>query len=802
MAQKEQMAASLDLRGLDLVTPVDLIKDGHTPFAKNFRLYAQQSDDRRVAASSRKGPGFYINPLNETLSDSNTAVLGASTAEVGIVTGIHAIPVTAASNDRLTRIDINVADTNGADGPIMVQIWSDNGGTPGKLLTESSLLGGDIGSSAAYVTARFVKAIKLTSGSTYWIVLRMQDDGDNTYTLSTTTSGTKAYKSDSTLSQLTQQTYALNYKLYTTPDVDIKGAYRFARDNGVNLTLVAIGNTMYRVDETTHTLLPIISGLNANAVNYNFTNGDNKVFWVNSYDQLTAWNGAIETTANNIVTNPTFETNTAGWTAAGGGSGISIARTTADFHSGAASMLVSATSGGRASLYTTNQLKANHRYKFTAWVKGITAGQTIGWYATGPNTSIGTATATGAWQQLSYYFTPTVDMTSFDINSSGTNFYVDDVNVIDTGIEYIIDNELPILSDVIMHKDRLWGVSAADPNRLVFSENPGNPAFDSTGAIATTANQQWYYAWLSVSFIYVPRPHNGSPITGLVSFQDALTVFTQDNKYVITGYDRGSLNMREATGSKGALSRRGITVDENMIYFVGDDGFYQYNGSQDVKISGLINPLFDGCGQKLEITPIVWKNEVRFYMASEGSPVNDTCVIYNKDLKEMEYDTDTFIERSVYYNDADDQGQLIEFSSVVPTAYVAEVDYHALGAPIDFEYRLKYDSMGSPAQKKRIRRYYPILQGVDRTFTIQLAMDKDFENSPRVNDLLMVTNGAKLGEFKLGDGTVLGGDTSFRIRRQSYSGYAYYWQLRVIRKGVLNRVAFIGAQYSYKTKRL
>ena len=105
-------------------------------------------------------------------------------------------------------------------------------------------------------------------------------------------------------------------------------------------------------------------------------------------------------------------------------------------------------------------------------------------------------------------------------------------------------------------------------------------------------------------------------------------------------------------------------------------------------------------------------------------------------------------------------------------------------------------------QRKRLKRFYPILQGVDSTFNLQLAMDKDFEDSPKVKEQLLTTNGAKIGQFKLGDGTLLGGDKSFKPKRQSYSGYAYYWQLRVKRKAVNNRVAFIGAQFSYKSKRL
>lgn len=660
--RKTPQEAILDLKGLDLVTPVDLMLDGHSPFAKNFRLYAQQSDDRRVAVSSRKGPGFYINPLNEASAVSNIATTGASTTSVNVLTEIPYQTWTAASNDRLTRIDIKVGNNNTGRGTLLVKIHADKDGKPGALLAESSISGGNIPTVADWRTARFHKAIKLTSGLNYWVVLAIQDDGSGFYDVVTTTAGTKAYKTNASLSTGTLQTFGLNFRTYTAVDSIFKGSYRFARDNGNNVTLVAHGTTMYRVDEGTQSLVSIATGLSASATEYSFANGDNKVFWVNRYDTLRAWNG--------------------------------------------------------------------------------------------------------------------------------------------TTVETITDTELPLLSQIIFHKDRLWGVTAADPNKLVFSENPGNPAFDPTGVTPTTPTQQWYYAWLSVSFIYVPRPHNGSPITGLVSFQDSLIVFTADRKYAITGYDRGSFFLREATGTRGALSRRTIFSDENSIYFASDDGLYEYNGSSDNKISERITPLFDGCPRKEFITPIGWKGKIRFYMASSGSLVNDICLLYNKELKEFEYDTETYVDSAVYYGDADDDQELIEFSSLAPVAFKAEQDYNSLGAAIDFEYQFAYNSLGSPAQRKRLLKFFPLFQGVDSTFEVNIEMDKDFQNSPRVKEVLLVVNGNLWGSFNWGDGTLFGGATSFKMQKLRFSGYGYYWQLRVSRKGVNNRVAFIGAQFSYKAKRI
>lgn len=352
----------------------------------------------------------------------------------------------------------------------------------------------------------------------------------------------------------------------------------------------------------------------------------------------------------------------------------------------------------------------------------------------------------------------------------------------------------------------MWIKSANDPNKVHWCEEPGNPTAKTNPVdgtqIATLVSEQWYNSWRSIDYRYVPQPHNGSPVTTWVNFQNAITVFTQDRKYIIDGYDPGSYTMRESTGSKGAVGIRSVAVDENFVWFVGSDGFYKYNGSADEKISTPISPIFDACPRKADIRPVVWQNQVRFYMASSGSPYNDICMIYDKDLEEWMMDTESYVRGALWLNDLNDSQDLVESSSTVPQLFYAEKQYNNLGAPIDFEYRFTYNSMKSPGQKKRIKRFVPLMQGVDTTFPITLAMDKDFEDSPKIKTLILSTNGSTLGNFTLGDGTLLGGAKSFKPQRQSYSGYAYYWQFRLSRYAANNRVAFVGAQFTYKTKRL
>lgn len=779
------------LAGLDMVSPTDEIAQGRTPDSKNFRLFEDTQAGREVAVSSRKGPALYTLPLSETLVASNTSTTGASTANIGVNINTHLQPFTPSTSGRISRLDLNLGNGT-ATSVVRVDIYTDLSNKPDKLLTSSSFL--DMPSTPNWATARFINATQLDSSKQYWAVFYVQDDGDGQALVATTTSGTKSYSGIGILGA-TMNTYSLLYRIYISPSQSALGSYRFNRDDSVNRTVVAYGTTMYVVDETNKVLKPLITGLSSNASYYDFTNGDGKVFWVNGYDNVTAWNGTHEDDASNMVSNSGFETDTSGWYPTGGGSGASISRTTSDKNSGSASLSVTATSGTRVAR-TTVALKKNHRYKFTYYVKG--ASGSVYMYAYGPNVvATGSSiTMNNTWKKVEFYYTPTTNtITDIGINSDTGNFLLDDVRVVDTGIEYIINTNLPKLWLIGFHKDRLFGVPTGDRNRLVFSENPGNPS-------DKPVDEQWYGAWLSVSFIYVPRPKNGSPITAIIPFQDNLVIFTQDKKYTLSGSDRGSYFLREATGNKGALSPWGVISDANFIYFVSDTGIFRNNGSKDDKLSSLIQPLFKDCPDKWGINLALWENNVRAYMNSKFSSVKDLTALFSNEFGEWMLDTDTYVSSALYYDDADDQMELIEFSSQIPVLYKAEQDFNSVGAPIDFDYRLRYDSRGIPGQRKKFKRYVPLVQSVGKSFPITYGVDKNFEDSPKEKQQQLTVGGAKIGEFVIDDGTVITGSTAFKPKKTAVSGYSNYMQFRVRRKAVNNQVAFMGVQFTFKSKKL
>lgn len=764
------------LGGLDMVDSDDNIKY-RSPYAKNFRINQPNEAGRHVAITTRKGAGYYTKPVQESLLAAFTGSLAASSAKVGTDTNIQLQRFTGAVNGLLTRIRV-WAKLGTATSVVRVDVYDDNGNRPGRKIAQSSL--GDLDRNFKAVDARFIQAPELIENQQYWMVFYVQDDGQGEAELQTRKGGASAYTSNAGVAGGQEQDFTICHEVYVSPKLPCKGAYRFNRDDGENKTIAAYGTTMYYIDGDT--FKPLVEGLSPLAQEYSFANGDGKVFWCNGYDQLTTWDGSTE--HRNLVENSNFTNGTLGWT------GISSTLSTdTDSHSAPNSLKVVGT-GAQVNI----SLEYNLRYKVSLWVKGQA---TKLWLTVNgsndklPGTEQG---VNGVWTQKEFYFTAPADASTLQFRTNG-NFFLDDVIVEYTGIEYIVDPQLPKLSMICFHKDRLFGVSAEDKNRLVFSENPGNPS-------DKPKREQWYYQWLSVSFIYIPRPKNGSPVTGIVPFQDNLIIFTQDRKYVLSGSDRGNFYLRESTGSGGALSSRGITNDNNYIYFTSHDGIYRFNGSKDEKVSALVQPLFDECPQKHEITLALWKSDLYAFFASRNASHQDQTLILLGDLSEWCLDTETHIGRAIYYSDADDNMELVLFGSAAPIAYYAEKDFNDLGAPIDFDYRLKYDSRSVPGQRKKYKRYVPLVKAVGKTFPVTYGTDRDFEDSPHLKRASLVVGGARIGSFLIDGSTKLTGATAFKPKKTPVSGYSRYMQFRVMRNAVDNEVNFMGVQFLYKIKKL
>ncbi len=104
--------------------------------------------------------------------------------------------------------------------------------------------------------------------------------------------------------------------------------------------------------------------------------------------------------------------------------------------------------------------------------------------------------------------------------------------------------------------------------------------------------------------------------------------------------------------------------------------------------------------------------------------------------------------------------------------------------------------------KKRLTRFFPILEGDGGNYPVQVGVDKDMEDETRYVDYDLAQGSALIGQFSVGDGTLIEKNIQFKPKRFRITGYSYYWQVRIKRRAINNRVRFIGYVLAIRTKRL
>lgn len=378
------------------------------------------------------------------------------------------------------------------------------------------------------------------------------------------------------------------------------------------------------------------------------------------------------------------------------------------------------------------------------------------------------------------------DTTSYDFGFSLDKAYW--VNGFDVPMQYDgtsttdLGGSPSVATMMTFHKNRMFIVPTDDPTKLEFSDLGD------------------YETWGAVSFLYVPAPQTSDPIVKILSFQDSLAILNKNSKWVLSGSDLATFNLRQAIGKNGAVAKDAVDSDENYIYYLGSDKrFYRWNGAEDEDIGWMIQSEFDDIPDENDVSVRCWKNQVRVYCAGGGDSNNTKCLIFDKTYNEWLRDTDALIKHTAIL--FKDDNKLVEASHVAGALYYAEQQDSILGKPIEFEYRTKYHSFGNSGAKKQIRRFYPLFRSQDAPFEVNIQVDKDFRDRPK--DYFVDTQG--IGET-WGGGAIWGdgstyGKTELTDPRITISGQAVYFQIRFIHTGADQPVEFLGYILYYRLKR-
>jgi hypothetical protein len=279
-----------DLRGLNLITPDQIMPKGESPYTINSRMYARNDNDSRVANRTRKGSVRLSVAVNETLDAQNVAT---AIGDVEFTTTrIVAQPFEALSDGALTRLDFELKRAPGATGHVMIQVCEDNGGIPGQVIGETSILSSDITDTYQYLSSYLMDGPKLNTGDTYFGLLFIQDNGSGSYYVRQT-ADSGALDLDSTDGGMSWNSLgsSFHFKSYLSLDDGVKGYARRYPSNGVKRTLFGANDSVYSAQDN-GTVSVLDSTLNAGSSYVRFAFVDDKNLYVNGINAPRWYDGS------------------------------------------------------------------------------------------------------------------------------------------------------------------------------------------------------------------------------------------------------------------------------------------------------------------------------------------------------------------------------------------------------------------------------------------------------------------------------------------------------------------------------
>lgn len=176
----------------------------------------------------------------------------------------------------------------------------------------------------------------------------------------------------------------------------------------------------------------------------------------------------------------------------------------------------------------------------------------------------------------------------------------------------------PRFNYVDFWNERVWGArTTANPSGVYFSDltdTLGNDLDPSTGTLA----------WPADNVIQVAQ-ENGSPIYGIKVYRNALFVFKENGIWRIDFNGPFDITVSKTLSSVGTRYQASIVEHDNILYFVGTDGFYAFDGDRAVRVSDGFRNKFNDITQNQSSTGSnVWDSEVHFELGTSSLTDTDT----------------------------------------------------------------------------------------------------------------------------------------------------------------------------------
>lgn len=229
-----------------------------------------------------------------------------------------------------------------------------------------------------------------------------------------------------------------------------------------------------------------------------------------------------------------------------------------------------------------------------------------------------------------------------------------------------------------------------------------------------------------------PAIKTGDPITAMFNLGGVVYFLTRRNKYYMYSQTADVWTQQTSSAQHGTFSQESCVCDLNYAYYANDDGIYLFDGSSEASITEKsIQVTYDAIQGKESIVLELYGNRLYAFYSSQGNGVNDSCLVYNINLRLWEsFDTGLPVASTIGRQTASNRficgsscfGQLYSFETTTNA-------YADLGAPIDFDLETSYLHFGTPSQLHRITKWRPEFATVAGDYTIKCGYALDFTDN-------------------------------------------------------------------------
>ena len=205
---------------------------------------------------------------------------------------------------------------------------------------------------------------------------------------------------------------------------------------------------------------------------------------------------------------------------------------------------------------------------------------------------------------------------------------------------------------------------------------------------------------------------------------------TRRNKYQMYTQTADAWTQAASNAQNGTFSQESVVCDLNYAYYANDNGIYIFDGASEGSLTeNTIQNVYDNIPDKENIVLDLYKNRLYVYYTSKEGGVNDSCLVYNINLKVWEsFDSKTFATATSARQNSSSRficghsriGMLMLNESATDN------DYSDMGQAIAFNLETAYQHFGTTSQQKRITKWRPQFATTTEPYTIECGYSLDY----------------------------------------------------------------------------